>query len=126
MTCSATIGRRSQCIDIQIDKGSTFRETLTWKSGEAGSEVPVDLTGYDAKLQVRKNVESTTTLVELSVANSGITLNDQGEIAFYISATDSTAFDFSSAVYELEIYYPNGDTLRLLRGRFICFSETVR
>ena len=38
--------------DITIEQGATFRLSLVWKDS---SNVPVNLTGYTARMQVRRS-----------------------------------------------------------------------
>jgi hypothetical protein len=53
--------------DITCEQGATFARTLQWLDE---NEVAVDLTGYTARMHVRKTVKATTTLVELTTSNS--------------------------------------------------------
>ena len=121
-----TIRRQSTELNIEIDKGSTFRHTFTWKAGTTGSETPVNMTGATAKMSVRtKNVRSQV-LYDLTTENNGITLGDtDGTIELYIPSADSSAFKWSEGYYDLEIYLSGGDTRRLLRGKITTFSENT-
>lgn len=122
------ISRQSAELLIEIDKGSTFRHTITWKSGPEGSETPVDLTGCSAEMQIREDQDSDIILHTLSTGiEGGITLGDAaGTIELYIADGASTAFDWNSGVYGLEITFSNGDVRRLLRGKIKAFNETTR
>jgi len=127
----AKIARQSKELDIEVDKGSTLRHAFTWKSGNKGSEVPVDLSGCTARLLVKDLNEysqvGTTELYDMTTENGRITLNNNlGEIELYVSDEDSTAFTWNNGYYGLEIYFSNGDTKRLLRGRFTAYDEIVR
>jgi hypothetical protein len=68
-----------------IKKGNTKSITLTWKT-KAG--VAVDLTGYAAQMQARKNIEDSATLFDLNIG-SGITIDapTTGVIEIEISDT---------------------------------------
>jgi len=119
--------------DIAIDQGSTFRKTITWKDS-SGNEI--DLTGYSARMQVRPTYSSSSTTLNLTTANGGITLGgDAGTIELYVSATATAAIPTTSpsqfadafvGVYDLELVAPNSDVTRLLHGDFIVNPEVTR
>jgi hypothetical protein len=112
-------------VKLTIDQGSTFRKKLIWKAGTPA--VPVDLTGYTARMQIREKLDATAVLKELTTANGGITLGTtNGEINLYISAVDTTAFTWSAGVYDLEMIAPGGDVKRLIEGSVVVLKEVTR
>lgn len=122
-----TINRQSAELNIEIDKGSTFRHTLTWKSGTKGSETPVDLTDCTARMQIREKQASPDFLHEMTTENGGITLGGvAGTIELFINDAASTTFAWKKGTYGLEIEFLNGDVRRLLRGSFVAHDETTR
>ena len=122
-----TIARQSGELNIETEKGSTFRHTLTWKSGAEGLETPVDLTNCTADMQIRPSQQSDTILHQMTTENGGIILGGiNGTIDLYISDVVSTGFDWNTGVYSLEITLANGDVKRLVRGRFTAYDETTR
>ena len=99
--------------DILIEQGATFSQVITYK--EAG--VAINLTGYTARLQVRSTLESATSVVELTTANSRIALGGAaGTITLTISATDTAALTAGRGVYDLELVSGSGIVTRLLQG----------
>ena len=99
--------------DITIEQGATFSQLVTYKE----SGVAVNLTGYTARMQVRSTLESATTVVELTTANSRITLGGAaGTISLTISATDTAALTAGRGVYDLELVSGSGIVTRLLQG----------
>jgi len=122
-----TVQRLSAELNLEIDKGSTFRHRITWSSGEEGLEELVDLTDCTAEMHIRPSLDSTTIYHELTTENGGITLGDgTGTIDLYISDEDSAAFDWNEAMYDgLEIIFPTGDTTRILRGDIEAFDEST-
>lgn len=109
--------------DLTVEQGATFTVTLTWTVD--GS--PVDLTGYDARAQVRSMVTSASTLVDLTVGD-GITLGGAaGTIALAISATDTAALPAPFAgVWDLEVESGAGVVTRLLAGAVTVTPEVTR
>jgi len=65
---------------------------------------PVDLAGYTARLQIRPQTASATTILTLTTENGGITIdNTLKTITVLVTATQTTALNFTSAVYSLEL-----------------------
>lgn len=65
---------------------------------------PVDLAGFTARMQIRQKLEDTTIIKELTTENGGIVINNTTKtITLNISATDTAAFSFQTAVYSLEL-----------------------
>jgi hypothetical protein len=99
--------------DILIEQGATYSQVITYKD----NGVAVNLTGYTARMQVRATLESASTLVELTTANSRIALGGTaGTITLTISATDTAALTSGRGVYDLELVSGSGIVTRLLQG----------
>lgn len=119
MTMTAIAGEHN----ITIQKGADFGLTLTWKD-ENGSAV--DLTGFTARMQIRKNADSQTTLASITNGN-GITLGTtNGQIDLAISNTVTSAMDDGVAVYDLELVSSGNVVTRLLKGEVTITNEVTR
>ena len=59
-------------VELVIEQGATFRRTFTWLTGTPSA--PVNLTGYSARMQIRKTTASSTAYATLTSANGGIVL----------------------------------------------------
>lgn len=76
---------------------------------------PIDLAGYTARMQIRAKLDDATIIQELTTANGGIVIdNTTKTITLTISATDTSAFTFSSAVYSIELV--NGSVVTPFAG----------
>jgi hypothetical protein len=65
---------------------------------------PIDLTGYTARMQIRSSLDSSTVIQELTTANSGVIIdNTYKTITVVLTAAQTAALTFSSAVYSLEL-----------------------
>jgi hypothetical protein len=107
-----------------IEKGATYRHTLYWQDS---LNVPINLTNCTAKLQVRATIESSIILLELSTSNLGLTITPLlGQIDLYISDEATTLLTGIGGVYDLEIYFNNGDTTRLIEGKVVFKAEVTR
>ena len=96
-----------------IEQGATLDFELAYK--DSGSN-PIDLTNYQARMQIRPTVGSDTVLLTLSSSldandrtglnlsgSDGLNPPTSGTIGIFISANSSSQLDFSQAVYDLEI-----------------------
>jgi hypothetical protein len=112
-------------LNLYIEKGATWRHVVFWNVGEP--PVPVDLTGYSARMMIRAGANcGTTLLASLTTENGRITLNaEPGRIDLYISALDTEALAGASGVYDLELV--NGqEVTRLLQGEVTLACEVTR
>jgi len=116
---SLTPGR----INFLCPQGSTFNKTLTYEV----QDVPVNLTGYSSRLQVRETYYDTNTIVSLTSGSGGITLGGSaGTIGILISASTTAAFAPGNWVYDLEIESSGGIVDRLIEGNFVVTPEVTR
>ena len=112
-------------LKLTIYQGATFRKRLTWSAGTPA--VPVDLTGCEARMQVRPDIESATVLVELNTTNGGITLGGVvGTVDLYLTDEASAAFTWTSGVWDLEITHPSDEVTRLAYGPVNVSPEVTR
>lgn len=111
-----------------IEQGSTLDFEIAYKDS-AGN--PIDLTNYQARMQIRPSIGSDTVYITLSSSldpdGTGLNLSGSagtnpptsGSIGVYISANSSSQLDFGEAVYDLEIAtleaYPK--VTRILEGK---------
>lgn len=109
--------------DITIEQGATFTLSLTWKDSTGA---PVNITGYTARMQVRENYESESTLVSLTSSGGDIVLGGAlGTIAITIAASVTQLLQLDEAVYDLELV--NGATVtRLIQGKATVSREVTR
>lgn len=108
--------------DIVIEQGAGFALPLTFTA----DGTPVDFTGSTAKMQIREKTGSSVVLVELSTANSRITLAADGTLEATLTAEVTAGLKFSDAVYDLEITPMSGEPYRLLEGRVFLDREVTR
>lgn len=96
--------------------------------GTISYNLPVSLNGFTAVFQMRESIASTTVIKQLtSAANQGIIINNATKtINVTMSATDTAAFNFSNAVYGLELTSSAGEVFTLLTGTVSLVKEIVR
>jgi len=107
-----------------IEKGATYRHTLFWKDS---ANTAINLTGCTARIQVRESIDSPIVIVELSTSNNRIIITPLlGKIDLYISSADTSALVGFGGVYDMEVYFSNGDVIRLIEGRVTFKPEVTR
>lgn len=121
--------------NITCQQGSTFSRLLEIEQPDLEADPtgqtyePFDLSGFTARMQVRRTIESSTKLVELTTENNGLEINPTGEttnhIRIYMS-DDVTASITSSGVYDLEIINGDGEVSRIMQGAFTLSPEVTR
>lgn len=111
-------------LNLVAYQGASWDYTLTWLSGGT----PVNLTGYQARMQVRESYDSDSTILSLT-AGTGITLGGTaGTIYLEASATTTAGFDGTpnkQFIYDLELESA-GVVTRLLEGTFTINPEVTR
>ena len=124
---------------LYIEQGTTVNFEIQYKD-VAGN--PVNLTGYGARMQVRPTVDSSTIYLTLSSSlqpdGTGLNMSgslpykplSSGSIGVYIASCTSSMLNFTDAVYDLEIFIPNGTdcptVTRILQGPVRLSKEVTR
>lgn len=113
-------------IDLDVYKGSTFVKIIQWKTGIP--QVAVNLTGCTARMQLRKAVNDTTVLDTLTTQNGKLVIHEplNGKFKIVIPAEVSSAYTFTSAVYDLEIIFTDGTVTRVIEGCLTAAPEVTR
>lgn len=105
-------------IDIEIEQGSKFDPTFTWKDDNGN---PVDITGWEGKMEIREKKNKNSPLIHRSQTSDGsmTIVGDAGQIKPIINAVETDGFDFDWAWYDIELTPPSGSsgTKRLSQGK---------
>lgn len=109
--------------NIRCDQGSTFQRVITVTQAVSGDTYePVDLTGYSARMQIRKKFGGTL-LIELTDGD-GLTLGGAAGTVTIDMTAAQTAEITRSGVYDLELVVGSTVT-KMLRGQFILTHEVT-
>lgn len=116
--------------NIVCEQGTTFNRVITLEYPDSEDPtifLPWDFSNYTARMQIRRTVESTTFMIELTTENGGITFTNptQGELMLDMTAAQTAALT-SDGVYDLEIVASNGEVFRLIQGNFTLNPEVTR
>lgn len=118
----------SDNLQLELD---TSRFAAYVSGGELLYHPPVDLTGFKARMQVRRTKDSDETLVDLTTENGGIALGGTaGTIEPLIdSDTSAELAGFHKAVYDLELVDESTDpptVTRFAEGAMRLSKEATR
>jgi len=116
--------------NIVCEQGTTFVRVITLEypdPDDPESYIPWDFTDYTARMQIRRTIESSTVMIELTTENDGIEFTNPsvGELTVRMTA-EQTADLTSSGVYDLEIISDTDEVSRLIQGNFTLNLEVTR
>lgn len=112
---------------IEINAVNSLQYTTYTNGGVIEYNKPVDLTGYKARMQVRKTVSSTEVLYEASTDTGEIDIDlALSTITINIEASATQNFGFTAAVYSVELYKTDGTVLPFLTGNLTLVQEITR
>lgn len=87
---------------------------------------PWDLSGYTARMQVRRTIESSSAMITLTTENGGISIDDEaGAVTIIMTATQTSSIT-NSGVYDIELIDGSLSVSRLVQGEFILSYEVTR
>jgi len=110
--------------DFEIEQGATLLKPIVWKDSTGSA---VNLTGYTAKMQVRKSASSDEILLELSTTNGKLTITPlTGTTTMVFSAATTAAITWSRGKYDLELTSSDGNVTRLIEGEITVSKEITR
>ena len=108
--------------NITVYKGTTFQLSPVWKV----DNLPVNLTGYTAIMQVRQFTDSAV-LVELSTTNGRIVITPAlGQVALTLTAAQTAALASGNYQYDLNLTSPAGIVYKILQGAFVILDSVTQ
>lgn len=116
---------------ITIQVGSVFDPTWTWYDKlPANGGVPIDLTGWTARAQIRAAHSSATPIATMSTQDGGIVLGGPaGTVAFFLPATVTATYSAPAVgVWDVELTPPAGPqyAFRWVQGTVTFTPEVTR
>ena len=122
----------SNILNISADQGSTLVYTFTLKDQ---TNAALNLTGYDARMQLRKTYGATAVDLNCTLANGKLAITNaaSGVLVLSLSPSDTSSIRFASVnddelscVYDLEIVSGSGAVYKAARGTFTLSREVTR
>ncbi len=133
---SAILDLRPPSVTIKFDIGKTIKPVFYYLSP---ANAVINLSGYKARMQVRSDYDSTVTIWDLTTENAGLSivtgtavlsdgttvLNAQG-IKLNVTALQTSAIDWTQAVFDIELIEPGLDVLPFIKGILLPTPEVTR
>ncbi|WP_313105067.1 hypothetical protein [Stutzerimonas nitrititolerans] len=107
---------------LEINALSAFG--LAPSGGQMIYKPPVDLTGAQARMQIRSGIGGGL-LLELTTENGGLAITGPGTITRTLSAAETAALTWTEGVYDLEVEYADGTVQRYLQGKVTVSREVT-
>ena len=108
--------------NFSIKQGSTFSKVLIYKDDEG---VVKNLTGYQAKMQLRESVNGKV-LIELTTTNGRLIITPlDGKIEMHLTPAETKELNFCKALYDLDIFTTE-NKYTLLEGNVTLIKEVTR
>jgi len=115
--------------NILCEQGTTFVRVLELQAPSPEDPFVYEvynLTGHTARMQVRRTIDSSAVMIELTTENEGIEIDgDDGKITIVMSDAQTGSLT-SSGVYDLEIEDGGGNVSRVIQGTFTLSQEVTR
>jgi len=110
---------------LGVPQGSDFNVEIIYQEGEP--PVTVDLSGYSAKLQVRRTFD-TPVILQLSTDDGTIVMNSTAPniVLKFPNDVTSRMTVYSDLIYDLEMTSPTGLKSRVMQGKFSISREVTQ
>lgn len=111
---------------IEANQINSLAFTAYTSGGVVEYNQPVSLANYSARMQIRETVDSTTVLHECTTQNGQLVVNDTNKtIQITILGSITQNFNFTTAVYSLELYNGN-NVITFASGNITLVREVTR
>lgn len=111
-------------VDLSVRRGQTFR--YKFEFFEPDGVTPVQMLDWKALMHIRLKAGDADLLHELSTEDGSIILDPaNGDILLYISDEDTETFEWKAGVYDIKLFYPDGDDDFLAEGKFTVGSRVT-
>lgn len=124
MILTSSVVARAATVNLVIEQGTDFSHIVGLTNADGSVFV---LTSYDARMQIRPTVASSTITYELTVSNGRIEVNGvAGQLRLNIPSAVTSAMTWRSGVYDLEIISSTGVVTRIMQGNATLSLEVTR
>jgi len=112
---------------VTLNQINSANYTTYTSGGILEWNTPIDLTGYTAQMQIRETLDSSTVIHEMTTSNGGIAIDTTNySITINIPAATTRNFDFTTAVYSLELTDINAVVTTFVTGNLTLVREITR
>ena len=120
---------RSNVHDLIVDQGATLHRVFAIKNS---AKRPIELENYTGRMKVRSWDETNRdpaqeVIAEYTTENGYLEIiSSSGQVYLLVPPTDTESFIPDSYVYDIEVESPNGETTRIIQGKFIVRPEVTK
>lgn len=112
---------------IEINSVNSIGYSNYTGGGVIEFNMPVPISQYSARMQIRETVDSSTIIHTATTENGGIVIDTVlNTITVSIPAVATAEFNFTNAVYSLELYTTAGTVIPFLIGNLTLLPEITR
>ncbi len=112
---------------ISLNDVNALEYSTYTSGGVIAFNTPIDLTGYTARMQIKAKLADATNILELTTENGGIAVNNTDKTTTVtLTAAQTTALTFKSAVYSLEMVASGGQVTEVMSGSVTLDKEVTR
>lgn len=109
--------------NFTIDQGAHFESLITVRNED---DSLFDFTDYQARMQIRLEVDSEDYIAELTTENGGIVLGGEDGTLRIVMDAETTDIINREGVYDIEIIDNTDKVYRLLKGKIRLNLEVTR
>jgi hypothetical protein len=107
---------------LELHQGKTLSFTIVW-----GGATPIDVTGFGAKMEIRKTHSTASAHASFTTGNSRVTIGTtDGQITFTMSAADSANLTPGRYVYDIEVTDGSSVVHMVARGYCDIIAEATK
>jgi hypothetical protein len=115
--------------NMLIEQGTTFVRSFNIQYPDPEDPevyLNYDLTGYTARMQIRRTIDSSTAIVTCTTENGRISIDDENGVVTVSMTDEVTSAITTSGVYDLEIEDASGNVSRVVQGTVTLSPEVTR
>lgn len=125
---------RAGTYNFTCEQGATFTRLIELEEPDLIADptgntfVPIDISGYTARMHIRRTLESSTPMISLTTENNRLVVNPgdaDNQVAITLTDEETSTLT-TSGVYDLEIESPDGVVSRVLQGAVTLSPEVTR
>jgi hypothetical protein len=113
--------------NFTIEQGAKFSRDFVWKNAD---KTPVNISGYSFRMMARHKHDDVEPIISLSTVEppGGISILDgaNGRLRIGLTQAQTTALNFTEAIYDLEATPPADEAIRLLEGTITLSREVTK
>jgi len=109
-------------VALEIIQGANWSKTFRLKDE---NRAVIDLAGYAAKMQIRRTLQSSDVIKELSTENGKIVITgNEGKIVLSLTSQDTTGIT-TNGIYDLDLI-KEGNTYTIFGGKITLIPHVTR